>query len=350
MSSVKDAAQIIGDQPPNDYTLDLAAHPQLYKQNAPQLADLLGSSKIQAIRQKYADADAKAIAVQAIYKDMMKRANLAIFTATCLGALMMAVQIILGDRWPAPLLLVAIGIMSAIAGALGAIWLFQIKNGGMLDNWMRARAAAETQRLSYFAEVAAPSQIAQPDRDFNLLRLEYCRRYQLDVERIYYRVRGERHRVEADRTMSLGSYAVGLSALASLGTGVAGAVSGAATSLGIAGVFAGALASYANARESTSLDRRNAERYERSCAALDGVAARLDEVRAAVGQEPSNEQALTEFVRAINDQISLEHREWLEETKATKEAVAKLDEALGKIKPGGQKPDAAPAKDALPKH
>jgi hypothetical protein len=59
---------------------------------------------------------------------------------------------------------------------------------------------------------------------------------------------------------------------------------------------------------------------------LTGLAGRLDAVPAAVGEDPSNEQALIEFARATNDQVSLEH-----ETKATQEAMGKLDEALAKI-------------------
>jgi hypothetical protein len=43
-----------------------------------------------------------------------------------------------------------------------------------------------------------------------------------------------------------------------------------------------------------------------------------------------NRQALTEFASAVNEQISLEHRQWLEATEATRTAVAKLDEALSK--------------------
>jgi hypothetical protein len=48
-----------------------------------------------------------------------------------------------------------------------------------------------------------------------------------------------------------------------------------------------------------------------------------------------NHQALAEFVAAVNDQISLEHRQWLEATEATREAMAKLDEALAAMQPPG---------------
>jgi hypothetical protein len=48
-----------------------------------------------------------------------------------------------------------------------------------------------------------------------------------------------------------------------------------------------------------------------------------------------NHQALAEFVAAVNDQISLEHGQWLEATEATREAMAKLDEALAAMQPPG---------------
>jgi len=87
-----------------------------------------------------------------------------------------------------------------------------------------------------------------------------------------------------------------------------------------------------SAQEATSQDRRNAERYDRTLSALDAVGARIDEVRTAVAG--GNHQALVEFVSVVNDQVSLEHRQWLAASEATKGAAAKLDDALGKTAMG----------------
>jgi hypothetical protein len=76
-----------------------------------------------------------------------------------------------------------------------------------------------------------------------------------------------------------------------------------------------------------------------------GLEGRPDEVQNAVSK--GNHQALAEFVAAVNDQISLEHGQWLEATEATREAMAKLDEALAAMQPppGGRKPPGAAANE-----
>ena len=103
-------------------------------------------------------------------------------------------------------------------------------------------------------------------------------------------------------------------------------------------MLAAAVSGYANAQESMSQDRRNGERYERTRAALAGLAGRLGAVRQAV--RGGNQKALAEFVAAVNDQVSLEHRQWLEGAAAAKEATARLDEALSAMShPKNEKKD-----------
>jgi len=330
------AAALIGEQPATDYALDLAAHAERYK-DVPGLAPLLRSARLGAIRQQYEQADADATAAQTQYKTNVWRANAAILVAASLSALMMAAQI-LAPKLPIEGLVTTLGILSALSGAAATTWLFRVRQGNMLDAWMQRRAEAETQRLSYFIAVADPD--GPPNNDLDLLRLEYFRRYQLDVQKNYYQYRGLAHRAAANKTLDLGSYAVLLSTGSSLLAAGLGAVNGLATALGVVGVFGAALSSYANSREALSQDRRNAERYARTRVALGGLEARLDQVRGAVAG--GNRQALTEFVGAVNEQISLEHRQWLEATEITRTAVAKLDEALGKAQDTAPQPPVAP--------
>jgi hypothetical protein len=334
-----EAAKLIGEQPRGDYALDLAAHAERYKDIA-ALATLLCSTRLRVIREQYERANAEAAAAQTLYKTNMWRANAAVLAAASLSALMMAAQIVT-PKLEIPGLVPALGILSALSGAAATMWLFRVSQGNMLDAWMQRRAEAETQRLSYFAVVAQPDAADPPDTGLDLLRLEYFRRYQLDVEKNFYQFRGVAHRVAADKTLNLGSYAVLLSAAASLLTAGLGAVYGIATALGVVGVFGASLSSYANSREALSQDRRNAEHYERIRIALAGLETRLDQVRTAVAA--GNRQALTEFASAVNEQISLEHRQWLEATKATRIVVARLEEALAKTQ------DATPRAPAAPK-
>ena len=84
------------------------------------------------------------------------------------------------------------------------------------------------------------------------------------------------------------------------------------------------MASYVAARETVSQDERNAERYDRTQTALEKSAASVS--IACAPRLPGNTQALIEFVAAVNEQISLEHRQWVESSEASKAAVAKLEE------------------------
>jgi hypothetical protein len=332
-----EAAGLIGEQPRGDYTLDLAAHAEQYKNIAP-LATLLRSPRLRSIREQYERADTEAADAQTRYKTTMGRANAAVLAAACLSGLMMAAQIATAEL-KIPGLVLVLGVLSALSAAAATMWLFLVRQGNMLDTWMQRRAEAETQRLSYFNVVAGPDSANPPDTDLALLRLEYFRRYQLGVQKNFYEFRGKAHRAAADKTLYLGGYAVLLSALASALTAGLGA-NGIATALGAVGVLGAALSSYASSREGLSQDRRNAERYARTRTALGGLEERLEQVRNAVAA--GNPQAFTEFASAVNEQISLEHRQWLEATEATRAAVAKLDEALAKTQVAAPSAPAAP--------
>ena len=222
----------------------------------------------------------------------------------------------------------AFGILAAISAALAAMWLHQLRGGQYLQRWMSIRAKAESHRIDYFAKATASSRWpADPWSD--LLRLEYFRRYQLDVQRAFLASRGNDHRDQAERTLRLGGIAAGLAALSAALGGVLGATDGNWTALGAVSVISGALSAYAGAREAMSQDRRNAERYERTLDALTKLSARLGETRRAVAQ--GHRDALHAYVAAVNEQISLEHRQWLESSDAANAGIASLDQALGQV-------------------
>ena len=330
-----ESIDIIGEQGKDDYKLQPSAHAALYGSSAAQLARVLKSSKLSSIASQYETYDARAGAAQTRYKSAMERANRAVLLTAVFSALMMATQILISDaHWFA----LAFGLLSVVSGGLAAMWLNRVSGGRLLEAWMAGRAEAETARLSYFTALIEPDPGA-PDPALDLLKLEYFRRYQLDVQRIYYDTRGREHEESADRTLRLGSYAVafstGTAAVSSgaLGTMALGSTVGApqvgggiASALGALVIVGSALSAYAGAREAMAQDRRNAERYARTYAALSSLSQRLDEVRGAVAQ--GNSKVLAEFVAAVNEQISLEHRQWLRESESTKAAEARLTEAL----------------------
>lgn len=86
--------------------------------------------------------------------------------------------------------------------------------------------------------------------------------------------------------------------------------------------------------EATAQNRRNAERYARTADSLDGLYA-LDRVRQAVAA--GERESRTEYVAAVHDQLSLEHRQWLAETAEASRAVRAvraLAERLDRSEPG----------------
>ena len=85
-------------------------------------------------------------------------------------------------------------------------------------------------------------------------------------------------------------------------------------------------ASSASMREAVNQDRRNAERYGRTYRVLEDLYKRLDDVRKAVysaGIKP-----LSDFVAAVHEQLSLEHRQWLGELGEKRGAFAELEKTL----------------------
>lgn len=325
-TTIEQAAQVIGEQEDGDYILSPVAHAELYKDVAPRLSKALTSSGLQTIAEQFERLDREAGSAQASYKSTTNRANVAVLVTAILGALMMAVEILSAKYAALHLSVPMLGIGAAIASALGAMWIYRAREGRLLEEWMSQRAAAETARLEYFAALAKPPEDAKPDPELFVLKLEYFRRYQLEMQIQYYTARRRDHRRSAETTARLGGLAVALAALATAVGGIIGATDGSWSALGVLGVMGAALGAYAGAREAMNQDRRNAERYGRTLVALERLKARIDDVRKAAAA--GNASAVEEYVAAVNDQISLEHRQWLEGGEGAKDALARLEKAL----------------------
>jgi hypothetical protein len=97
----------------------------------------------------------------------------------------------------------------------------------------------------------------------------------------------------------------------------------------IAGVIGAAVAAYAANREALRRDRANAERYERTQAVLDGLAARDDAVALEIAG--GNADALVAFTEAVAEPLAAEHKEWLEASAEAQTAIAKLDARLQEL-------------------
>jgi hypothetical protein len=166
-----------------------------------------------------------------------------------------------------------------------------------------------------------------------LLQLEYFRRYQLDVQRAYYDGRGKQHRRAAAQNLSVraflalgGTVATGVAGIA----GIFGPQKLAIVGLAALAVIAAALGSYAMSHESLNQDARNGERYEKTFESLSALHERLDDVRAAVAA--GDFAVLGAFVKAVNEELSLEHRQWLAQSERWGSALTQLEKRLESAK------------------
>jgi hypothetical protein len=319
--TIDQAIQIIGENNPGDYRLDPQGHAKAYREAAPALAQLLDSTGIKSIGMHYAQYDVDAGEAQKRFKETARLANWSLLVAAVASALLPVFE---SYAW-----IIGCGAVAVVAGAAAGMFLHQLNAGQPLKVWMQRRARAESLRLHYFERVVEPREEGAGVFPLALLQLEYFRRYQLDVQCDYYRHRGRQHEAAAVRTLQLGSLAV---FIGSLGTGLAtalGIMNPEWASLAVIGVTGSALAAFASTRESTHQDVRNSERYERTAWTLQKLYERLDEVRSAVAAGKSD--VLQAFVTAVQDQLSLEHRQWLEAMDENGGAIGKLEKRLTEL-------------------
>jgi hypothetical protein len=217
---------------------------------------------------------------------------------------------------------------------------------------MSQRARAELKRAEYFSQIAKQELKGDdPNHEADLLRLEYFRRYQLGIQLNFYNGRSKDHARDARQALAISSFAIaGASLVTALsGTALSSYAHGKFTALAAFGAAFTALASFATVRESVFQYQRNADRYEKTGEILGGMLATMDEVREAVRQ--AGQPPLLEFVNAVQEQLSLEHRQWLgaadEQNKALEQLKANLADVMKKAaekkdeKAKGQTPPAS---------
>ncbi len=338
---VEDAKKIIGKSVADDWRITPTRHPAELEKSAPALYARLAHSSRAGVAERYERYDKEAIEAQTEFKQTASNANASVLAVACVGGLVAALGAY-SEEFPGPVkvALAVFGATSVLAGGLATMWLGKLREAKLLDGWMKNRAKAEIARNEYFEKVTAPT----ADLDLALLQLEYFRRYQLDVQRAYYEGRGKQHRRAAAQNLSVRSF---LALAGTVATGVAGAagVFGpqklAIVSLAALAVIAAALGSYAMSHESINQDARNGERYEKTSESLSTLHERLDDVRAAVAA--GDYAVLEAFVKAVNEELSLEHRQWLAQSERWASALAELEKRLENAK---KPPDDDPASAA----
>lgn len=322
-------AAIGRDSPETDWQLRPEEHARNLPTEAGALKRILGRPEVYQIMTQFRQADAAAEAAQARYKRIGRLGLYAATIASFVGALFLLPLEAWRAGWPSHAAS-AVQILALVSAFVAARLLAYARP---FDAWMKQRAAAEIARIDLFGHIAQAEDASTPDELPALpLKLEYFRRYQLDVQRRYYRGRGERHATALWRnnlwlstSLAITAVAVLLAALASLrfaaGIGVPIPTAVAEWSSSISGpglqrvllalgVIASSLYGLGVARSLMDLDERNASRYLVTADNLDFLAeGGLPSAREAAAE--SRLEPVLAFIAEVQGLISSEHREWL---------------------------------------
>ncbi|MGB0087732.1 MAG: hypothetical protein WBP94_20440, partial [Rhodomicrobiaceae bacterium] len=192
-------AAIGKDDPDSDWNLRPQEHAKSLPPQAGALARVLHSDAVRQIMARFTEADARANAVQAHYKKRSRQAIFARLGAILIGGLFL---LPISDAGMAGAFALKLGLFlqyGCLTIALALAAYLSVRR--LFARWMEGRADAELARLALFEMVMTAT---EPVRDGELpllpLKLEYFRRYQLDVQTRYYLGRGTQHQHAAGQT------------------------------------------------------------------------------------------------------------------------------------------------------
>jgi len=325
---IQAAVDTVGEEDPNDYRLKPTQFVDHFKEKATDFSEVLANAALVETAKRYEQKSAQAKSNQAVFKARSMWATWTVFTATVTAGILAGYAASQPEAAAKQdYVSLILGAVALLAGGYAAILVNQINGGGYLTRWMSARAAAETERLGYFNRLVRLVTTTYKDQPrILLLSLELFRRYQLALQQVYYTQRGGEHRRSMDTTLKLGSVSAGILALCSGGAGILGYFQPELLPFAAVGILGSALATVASRREEINQDERNAERYGRTADVLSHLREKHSEVQQAVAA--GNTQVLIEYVNAVHEQLSLEHRQWLAQAEAIESAVEKLTTSL----------------------
>ncbi|MCD4741769.1 MAG: hypothetical protein K8R67_04710 [Desulfobacteraceae bacterium] len=329
---IEKARSAIGSDTLNDYKITPTNFSDNFEKTAPEISTVLRHSTFQEIAGRYEQYDIAAVLSQNKFKRFAHQATWAICFATVAGSFIAGLSAAnFKPSWILTSILFLLGLISTIGGGIAVFRLYQIKCEKLLDRWMADRANAETERLGYFNSLSRYLvDNFRTDIYLHLLFIFMFKRYQLEVQRIYYTTRGGEHRISLTKTSKIGAVAALCLALGSGGMGMIGAFFPDFLPIAALGTIGAAIGVVASRREDLNQDERNAERYGRTADILSKIAEKYDDVLAIVknGKTP---EIIIEYVNAVNDQLSLEHRQWTSNTSEMSSALSVLEKSISNL-------------------
>jgi len=329
MPTIIAAAAIGRDDDGADWQLRPEEHARMLPAEAGALRRVLERDEFKEIIARFRQADTSAIIAQGRYKRIGRAGLYAATLATLVGALfLMPLEPWLKGQ-PA-VFASAVQVLGLLLAFLASRLLAAVKP---FDSWMKSRAEAEMARVELFDVVAKAEEVTRAGEIPLLpLKLEYFRRYQLEVQRRYYSGRGATHAASVWRnnrllrmSMLITTASVLLAAFAGLNIAAAwdvpvpaplrswsASLAGPETHrllLGL-GVVASGLYGLGVARSLMDLDERNASRFLTAAENL----GYLTDTRLPQACEAAANGAVDEvlsFIASVQDLIASEHKEWI---------------------------------------
>jgi hypothetical protein len=324
-----EAIDAVGKAAPGDRQLGPDLQDATLPAEAGALARVLRQPRLQTIFTDFLRFSAKADSSQKSYKRKAKAAAIAGFFGIVVGGLI----VLPGRELAPPGMIQAAVAVQAVLVVLSLMLSILIGFTKPFDVWMEARAEAENARHDLFNDIMlaeeAPGEREPDELPLLLLQLEYFRRYQLDVQRNYYRGRGNEHlaasraarnwRIAALFILFISMFPIVWvlrgkqwvpALVASLFAGLPDETHLAEQVFIGTGLVASGLQGLLASLALISLNDRNAARYLSTAANLDDLAGRpLAEARerAAAGDR----RGVLAFAALVQQEISSEHREWI---------------------------------------
>lgn len=340
MEQVIEIDRKIGEQTSDDWVIQPRGFPAFLAERAPALSAFLSDSLYVEKAKRFDNADAQAVDYQKRFKTRARNISIAIFVSAVATALLTALPTLsdlltnadASEATTSPSIIkymyLVTGIVAAFASGVAIYNNQMIGQLKLYDQWMTSRAKAEIARLMYFKEAAAHL-VAEKNDTPELLML-YCsffKRFQLDLQQNYYTGRSKQHESSLRKTAKLGAIAAVIIAVSSGSSGLSGFGDSAFTALAALGTLGIALTALASRFESLNQDERNASRYKITAESLSKVAEKYSSVQKALaeGKQPA---MLVQFVDAVHEQISLEHRQWTEDTADISTAFTELSATI----------------------
>lgn len=328
---VEKAKVAIGEDAIDDYKILPTDFPEKFGNNAPEISAVLRHSSFKEKASRYEENDELAVTSQAKFKKFAHQATWSICSAAVAGSLLAGLAVANFNPNCTKFFIFILGLISAIGGGLAVYRLHQIRSEKLLERWMAARAKAETERLGYFSSLARHLiENYRSEIYLHLLFISIFKRYQLEVQRLYYTSRSGDHRNSLEITSTIGAVAALCLALGSGMLGMVGAFQPDFLPLAALGTLGAAVSALASRREELNQDGRNSERYSRTAEILSKIAEKHDDIIAIVNGG-DNPEIIIEYVETVNDQLSLEHRQWTSDASEMSSALGALEKSISEF-------------------